>query len=60
MEKRISGLVVGLILGYLLGDEIKKPRSNPPVIVHYYTDPRPSQAKQAKPIIENNITFDDE
>jgi len=58
MEKTFSGLVIGLILGYLLGGEIKKQRSIPPVIIRYYKDPRPPQFKPVD-YIENNITFDD-
>ena len=59
MEKTMSGLVIGLILGYLLGGEMKKQQSIPPVIIRYYKDPRPPQFKPADPIIENNITFED-
>ena len=55
----MSGLVIGLILGYLLGGEMKKQQSIPPVIIRYYKDPRPPQFKPADPIIENNITFED-
>ena len=61
MEKTFSGLVIGVILGYLMRGEleIKKQQSIPPVIIRYYKDPRPLQFKPADPI-ENNITFDDE
>ena len=60
MEKTFSGLVIGLILGYLLGGEfeIKRQQSIPPVIIRYYKDPRPLQFKPVDHI-ENNITFDD-
>lgn len=58
MEKTMSGLVMGLILGYLLGGEIKKQKSIPPVQILYYKDPRPPQSKPADHI-ENNITFDE-
>lgn len=59
MEKTFSGLVIGLILGYLLGGEMRKQQSIPPVIIRYYKDPRPSQPKPVDSI-QNNITFDDE
>ncbi len=60
MEKTFSGLVIGLILGYLMRGEfeIKRQQSIPPVIIRYYKDPSPPQSKPVDPI-ENNITFDD-
>ena len=61
MENTFSGLVMGLILGYLMRGEfeIKRQQSIPPVIIRYYKDPRPPQLKPVEHI-ENNITFDDE
>ena len=61
MEKTLSGLIIGLILGYLMRGEfdIKRQQNISPVVIRYYKDPRPPQPKLVDSI-QNNITFDDE